>query len=331
MLSFFKKKSGDQTPSAPEPVEEEQASWVSRLRTGLSKTSDNISGGITDIFTRRKLDDDMLEELEELLIMSDMGGGVAAKIVAEFSKGRFDREVDPEEVKQALAEQMVAILDPVAEGIEIDDAAQPYVILVVGVNGNGKTTTMGKMAATLKQNGWSVMMAAADTFRAAAVEQLKVWGERADVPVIAAEEGADAASVAYRALEQAKAQGIDVLMIDTAGRLHNKNNLMEELKKIARVLKKQDEHAPHKVLQVLDGTTGQNALQQVEAFQDMVDVSGLVVTKLDGTAKGGVVVALAEKFGVPIHAVGVGEKIEDLQPFDAVQFARGLVGLPPQS
>lgn len=305
---------------------EEKQGWLTRLKVGLSRTSSTISEGITGIFTKRKLDDAMLEELEELLIMADMGSATAARLVAEFGKGRFDKEIGADEVKEALAAQISAILAPVARPIDIDSRAKPHVVLVVGVNGNGKTTTMGKMANVLAQSGYSVMMAAADTFRAAAVEQLKVWGTRAQVPVITGEENADPASVAYRAFELAKSEGRDVLLIDTAGRLHNKKNLMEELQKIVRVLKKLDENAPHTVLQVLDGTTGQNAIAQVETFRDLAQVNGLVVTKLDGTAKGGVVVALADKFKLPIHAIGVGESIEDLQDFSADDFARSLLG-----
>jgi len=254
-----------------------------------------LSEGITGIFTKRKLDDEMVEELEDILIMSDMGASAASKIVTEFSQGRFDKEIAPEEVKQALSEQVAQIVTPVAQPLTVNKSHQPHVMVVVGVNGNGKTTTIGKLAQNFKADGHSVMLAAADTFRAAAVEQLHVWGERSGVEVISAEEGADPASVAYRAYEKAKADGVDVLMIDTAGRLHNKNNLMQELQKILRVLTKIDEDAPHTVLQVLDGTTGQNALSQVQAFQEMVGVTGLVVTKLDGTAKGGVIVALAER------------------------------------
>lgn len=307
-------------------------SWFSRLKAGLSKTSSGISDGIGGIFTRRKLDAEMLEELEELLIMADMGAATAAKLVAAFGKERFDKEISPEEVKEALAQDVATLLAPVAVPLAVVPRNMPYVVMVVGVNGNGKTTTMGKLAYQLSASAGSagkhkVVLAAADTFRAAAVEQLSIWGRRAGVEVISAEEGADPASVAYRALEQAHAQAADVLMIDTAGRLHNKKNLMEELQKISRVLKKLDADAPHAVVQVLDGTTGQNALAQVEAFRELVDVSGLVVTKLDGTAKGGVVVALAEKFGLPIHAIGVGEGIEDLRAFDALEFSRSLMGV----
>lgn len=307
--------------------------WFSRLRIGLSKTSSGISEGIAGIFTRRRLDAAMLEALEELLITADMGASLAARLVAEFGKERFDKEISPQEAKEALAAQIARLLAPVAKPLEIaPSSARPYVVLVVGVNGNGKTTTMGKLAYQLSRTppqggGYKLLLAACDTFRAAAVEQLRIWGERAGVSVIAAEEGADPASVAYQALERAAAQGAEVLLIDTAGRLHNKKNLMEELQKISRVLKKLDDTAPHKVLLVLDGTTGQNALQQVAAFQELIRVDALVVTKLDGTAKGGAVVALAETFKLPIHAVGVGEGIDDLRPFNADDFARGLMGL----
>lgn len=301
-------------------------SWLGRLKAGLSKTSSNISGGISDIFTKRRLDDEMLEELEELLIQADIGAATAMQIVEEFGEGRFDKEVDPEEVKQALASSVASLLEPVATDLEIDVSARPHVVLVVGVNGNGKTTTIGKVANLLKGNGYSVMLTAADTFRAAAVEQLQVWGERVGCDIITGAPEADPASVAYKGLEAAKDKGVDVLLVDTAGRLHNKSNLMEELKKIVRVLQKIDPDAPHSVIQVLDGTTGQNALQQVQAFKELVDVSGLVVTKLDGTARAGVVVALAKQFGLPIHAIGLGEGIDDLKPFTAQEFAENLVG-----
>jgi fused signal recognition particle receptor len=296
-------------------------SWFKKLTSGLSKTSSGISTGISDIFTKRKLDDEMLEELEELLITTDMGAATAAAIVAEFGKGRFDKEIDDVEVKTALAEQIAARLAPVAQPLEL--VSKPCVILVVGVNGNGKTTTIGKLAAQFQAAGESVTLVACDTFRAAAVEQLQVWGQRNGCVVITGAPGADAASVAYQALEQAKTS---VVMIDTAGRLHNKANLMEELGKIVRVMKKVNPDAPHAVIQVLDATTGQNAIAQVEAFKQLVDVSGLVVTKLDGTAKAGIVVALADKFKLPVHAIGVGEGIDDLQAFDATQFAEALVG-----
>lgn len=321
-------------------------SWFSRLKQGLSKTSSGLSSGISDIFTKRRLDDEALEELEELLISADLGAASAASIVAEFAKGRFDKEIAPEEVKAALAEVIAARLKPYTKPLELsrhpersegshrtasdtsplaqDDV---HVVLVVGVNGNGKTTTIGKLAAQFKADGKRVCVAAADTFRAAAVEQLAQWASRVGCDIVTGAHEADPASVAFKALEQAKASKADVLLIDTAGRLHNKANLMEELKKITRVLQKIDAGAPHSVLQVLDSTTGQNALAQVEAFKEVADVTGLIVTKLDGTAKAGVIIALAEKFGLPIHAIGVGEGVEDLQPFDASDFARSLVGL----
>lgn len=303
---------------------EEKAGWLSRLKAGLSKTSSKISGGITDIFTKRKLDDEALEDLEELLVQADMGAPVAARIVADIAKHKFHKEVSPDEIRDELAGRIADILQPVAIPVDISDA-KPHVVLVVGVNGNGKTTTIGKMANLLKSGGWSVMLGAADTFRAAAVEQLKVWGGRTGCEVVAGVENADPASVVFQAYERAKAAKADVLLLDTAGRLHNKANLMAELEKIKKVLRRHDENAPHSVLLVLDATTGQNALAQVEAFKTLVDVTGLVVTKLDGTAKGGVVVALAEKFKLPIHAIGVGEGIDDLRDFDAHAYAQGLV------
>ncbi|MAR55630.1 MAG: signal recognition particle-docking protein FtsY [Rickettsiales bacterium] len=296
-------------------------SWFKKLTSGLSKTSTQISTGISDIFTKRRLDDAMLEELEELLIATDMGAATAASIVAEFGQGRFDKEVDPGEVRQALAAQIAARLQPVA--LPLEPIASPFVILVVGVNGNGKTTTIGKLAAQFQAQGKSVTLVACDTFRAAAVEQLQVWAERNGCDIITGAPEADPASVAYQAMEQAKS---DVILIDTAGRLHNKANLMEELSKIVRVMQKVTPDAPHAVLQVLDATTGQNAVAQVEAFKTLVNVSGLVITKLDGTAKAGIVVALADKFKLPVHAIGVGEGIDDLQAFEAEQFAEALVG-----
>lgn len=302
-------------------------SWLSRLKEGLSKTSSGLSTGIGQLFTKRKLDDALLEELEELLIQADMGAATSARIVAAFGAERYDKEITSEEVKQELSTLIAKEIESVARELAIHSYAKPHVILVVGVNGNGKTTTIGKMANLLKGNGYHVMMAAADTFRAAAVAQLGIWAQRVGCTLVQAEEGADPASVAYRALEQAKASGADVLLIDTAGRLHNKSNLMEELKKIIRVLQKIDADAPHSIIQVLDATTGQNALQQVQAFKEIANVTGLVVTKLDGTAKAGVVVALAKQFNLPIHAIGVGESIDDLRPFTAKEFAEGLVGV----
>ena len=307
-----------------------EGGWLSRLTKGLSKSSSKLGQGITDAFTKRKLDEAALEELEELLIMADMGPKTAAKIVAEFSKEKFNKEVEAQEVSTALASSIATILDPVAQPLDITPpkAGMPFIMLVCGVNGAGKTTTIGKMAYEyhLKQ-GKKVMIAAADTFRAAAVDQLDIWAKRARCPLVKKDIGADAAAVAFEAIEQAKAENVDLLMIDTAGRLQNKANLMAELEKIIRVIKKQDESAPHAVLLVLDATTGQNAHSQAQAFKDIVGVTGLVVTKLDGSAKGGVVVSLAEEFGIPIHAVGVGEKIEDFRPFKAQDFANALMGI----
>jgi fused signal recognition particle receptor len=301
-------------------------SFFSRLKEGLSRSTAKITETITAVFKKRRLDDEALEELEELLISADLGTAAASKIVAEFRRTRFGKEVTDEEIKAALAEEIAGILAPVALPLVLNPALKPHVVLVVGVNGTGKTTTIGKLGQLYSAEGLKVVMAAGDTFRAAAVEQLQVWGERTGTPVIAGKPNADSAGLAFDALTRAEADGADVLLIDTAGRLHNQGALMEELRKIIRVLKKKDETAPHSVLLVLDATTGQNAIQQVKVFKDMVDVSGLVVTKLDGSARGGIVVALAETFGLPVHAVGVGEKAGDLRPFDAGEFARGLVG-----
>ncbi len=301
--------------------------WFGRLKDGLSKSSQKITGGITDLFTKRKLDAGALDELEEILITGDMGVTTAAKLAGAIADRRFEPDVSADVVRAALAEDIADILAPVAKPLEIDPGHAPHVVLVCGVNGSGKTTTIGKMAKQFKDDGRSVMIAAGDTFRAAAVEQLQVWGERSNCPVITGTPGGDAAALAYTALEQAKAANADVLMIDTAGRLQNRKDLMAELEKIVRVIGKVDDTAPHSVLLVMDATIGQNAHSQVETFKQMVDVTGLVMTKLDGSAKGGVVVALAEKFGLPVHAVGVGEGIEDLRPFEAVAFARSLMGV----
>jgi len=299
--------------------------FFSRLKEGLARSKQKLTSGIAGVLTRRKLDEKALEELEEALIAADLGPAAAAKIIADFRKTRFNKDVSEEEVRAQLAEDIAAILAPVARPLELDPARKPNVILVVGVNGTGKTTTIGKLALFWKEQGLSPILVAGDTFRAAAVEQLQIWGERVGAPVIAGPPGADPAGLAFDALSKAKAERRDVLLIDTAGRLHNKRALMEELQKIIRVLRKQDATAPHSVLLVLDATTGQNAIEQVRVFKEMVDVTGIVVTKLDGSARGGVVVALAEGFGLPLHAVGVGEKAEDLRPFDALEFARGLV------
>lgn len=301
-------------------------SFLARLKSGLAKSSNKITEGVTSIFTKRKLDESMLEELEELLITSDMGANVAAEITAALAKERLGKDISPEEVKEMLADKIAAMLSSSSPAALLAEA-KPTVVLVVGVNGNGKTTTIGKLASKFKADGKKVMLAAADTFRAAAVEQLQEWGRRSTIPVITGAFEADPASVAFAAYEKARAENADILLIDTAGRLHNKANLMQELQKISKVLKKIDEAAPHHVLMVLDATTGQNAISQLAAFKEMVQVDGLIVTKLDGTAKGGIIVALAKQFGIPIHAIGVGEGIEDLQDFQAIDFSRNLVGL----
>jgi fused signal recognition particle receptor len=301
--------------------------FFSRLKEGLSRSTQKLTEGITTVFQKRRLDDAALEELEELLIAADLGTAAAARVIAAFRRSRFGKEVTDAEVKQSLAEEIAAILAPVAKPLVLDPAKRPHVVLVVGVNGTGKTTTIGKLALQYRTEGKRAVLVAGDTFRAAAVEQLQIWGERVGAPVVSGGPGADPAGLSFDALTRAKADGADVLLIDTAGRLHNKGALMEELRKTIRVLRKQDETAPHSVLLVLDATTGQNAVQQVRVFKEMVDVTGLVVTKLDGSARGGIVVALAETFGLPVHAVGVGEQAGDLRPFDAQDFARGLVGL----
>lgn len=306
-----------------------EGGWLSRLTKGLSKSSNKIGKSITDTFTKRKLDQEALDELEEILITADMGPKTAAKLVENFSQERFDKEVEDFEVQKALADSIATILKPVAKPLDIQKPDNgPFIMLVCGVNGAGKTTTIGKLAYDyhMKQHK-KVMIAAGDTFRAAAVEQLEVWADRAHVPLVKKDIGDDSAAVAYEAIEKAKAEGTELLMIDTAGRLQNKANLMEELAKMIRVIKKQDETAPHAIVLVLDSTTGQNAHSQVQNFKDVVDLTGLVVTKLDGSAKGGVVVSLAEEFGLPIHAVGVGERIQDLSPFSADDFAKALMGL----
>jgi len=308
-------------------ADENGGGWFGRLKAGLSKSSQKLTGGITDLFTKRKLDQVALDDLEDLLIQADLGVATAARLSGSLAKTRFDQEVSPDEIKGALADEIATILEPVAKPLVIDPARKPHVMLVCGVNGSGKTTTIGKLAGQFRSEGRSVLLAAGDTFRAAAVEQLKIWGERADCPVVARDTGADAAGLAFDALKQAQEQGRDVLMIDTAGRLQNRKDLMAELEKIIRVIRKLDDTAPHDVLLVMDATIGQNAHSQVETFKQLVDVSGLVVTKLDGSAKGGVVVALAEKFEIPVHAVGVGEGMNDLRPFEARAFARSLMGL----
>ena len=302
-------------------------SWWRRLSAGLKRTSSSLGSAVADLVTKRKLDRAMLEEIEDVLVRADLGTEVAARIAEAVGKGRYDKAISADEVKDVVATEVEKVLAPVAKPLEIDAARAPFVILVVGVNGSGKTTTIGKLASKLAAEGRKVMLAAGDTFRAAAIEQLKIWGSRVGAPVIAREQGADAAGLAFDALQGAKTQGSDVLLIDTAGRLQNKTELMNELEKVVRVMRKVDASAPHAVLLVLDATVGQNALSQVEAFQRTAGVTGLVMTKLDGTARGGILVALAEKFKLPVHFIGVGEGVDDLSPFAAKDFAAAVAGL----
>ena len=315
---------------APEPVTappEAKKSWWRRLTDGLSRTSSALTTGITDLFTKRKLDAGTLEDLEDILIQADLGIATATRVAKAVGEGRYDKQIAPEEVKAILAREVEAILGPVAHPLVVDASRKPFVILMVGVNGSGKTTTIGKLAAKFRAEGKSVMLAAGDTFRAAAIEQLKVWGQRTGCEVVSGNQGADAAGLAFEALQKAKAAGTDILLVDTAGRLQNKTGLMDELAKVVRVIRKLDPQAPHAALLVLDATVGQNALSQVEAFRETAGVTGLVMTKLDGTARGGILVALAEKFALPVHFIGVGEGVEDLEPFSARDFARAVAGL----
>ena len=298
-----------------------------RLTQGLTRTATGLSTGITDLFTKRRLDADTLEDLEDVLIRADLGVDTAARVATAVGKGRYDKAIEPEEVRALVAAEIEAVLQPVAVPLVFASESKPFVLLMVGVNGSGKTTTIGKLASTLKAQGKKVVLAAGDTFRAAAIEQLKVWAERTGAAIVARAPGADAAGVAFDGLQQAGSEGADVLIIDTAGRLQNRVELMDELEKIVRVIKKQDPTAPHAVVLTLDATVGQNALQQVDAFKRVAGVTGLVMTKLDGTARGGILVAIAARHGLPIHLVGVGEGIDDLQPFAARDFARAIVGL----
>ncbi len=304
----------------------QKQSWWRRLRGGLKRTSASIGAAISDLVVKRKLDQAMIGELEEVLIRADLGVGIAAKIAAAIGEGRYDKTIAPDEVKDILAGEIEKVLTPVAKPLVIGNA-NPFVILVAGVNGSGKTTTIGKLAAKFRAEGRQVILAAGDTFRAAAIDQLKIWGERTGASVVAREPGSDAASLVFEALTEAKAQGADVLLVDTAGRLQNKAALMSELEKIVRVIKKVDAAAPHAVLLVLDATVGQNALSQVEIFQKIAGVTGLVMTKLDGTARGGILVAIAAKFGLPVHFIGIGESVDDLVPFAARDFARAIAGI----
>lgn len=302
-------------------------SWFAKLRNGLSKSSSKLSDGITGIFTKRRLDDETLQELEELLITSDLGVETSMEIIKNIANGRYDKEIAADEIKSLIAGEINDIIAPCAKNLVIDKSKKPYVILVVGVNGNGKTTSIGKLANNLKQDGNKVLVAAADTFRAAAIGQLKTWAERAGVEIFAGNENQDPASVAYQAIEKASAENFDVVLVDTAGRLQNKSNLMAELAKIKNICAKFSPDSPHEVILVLDATTGQNAISQATEFGEKAGVTGLIITKLDGTAKGGVVVALAKKFSLPVYAIGVGEGIDDMKPFDSIEFSNSLVGI----
>ena len=304
-----------------------QKSWFSRLKDGLSVSSNKVVSGITGIFTEKRLDEETLEQLEDLLISSDLGVNVANRLIKTLSEQKFDKQVSDREVRETFAKDIELILEPVAKPILIEQSPKPHVILVCGVNGSGKTTTIGKLAQQWKAEGKSVCLAAGDTFRAAAIEQLKVWGERTQTPVITQPQGTDPAAVAYDAVKKSIDDKHDILIIDTAGRLQNRAELMDELAKIVRVIQKTLPDAPHNCLLVLDGTVGQNVHSQVATFKEMVNVTGLIVTKLDGSARGGIIVALAEKFALPVHAVGVGEAIEDLRAFDPKVFAQSLMGL----
>ena len=317
-------------PAAPEQPAASRASWWSRLKQGLARSSSAIGGGIGDIFTKRPLDAAMLEELEDVLIRADLGVAAASRIAQAVGQGRFDRDVSPDAVKLILASEVERVLAPRAVPLDVggaQGAAKPFVILGVGVNGSGKTTTIGKLAAKLAGEGKTVVLAAGDTFRAAAIAQLRIWGERLGCAVVAREQGSDAAGLAFEAIEAARAAKADVLLMDTAGRLQNRAELMAELEKIIRVMKKLDAAAPHAVLLVLDATVGQNALSQVETFGRVAGVTGLVMTKLDGTARGGILVAIAERFALPVHFIGVGETAEDLEPFAARDFAEAIAGI----
>ena len=314
-----------ETSAEPAPTAEQaRVGWFGRLKAGLSKTSSRLTESITGLVTKKKLDHETLEDLEDVLIGADLGVETASRITAALAKGRFDKTVSSTEIREVLAEEVARVLKPVAQPLVLDDSLKPHVILVLGVNGSGKTTTIGKLAARFAREGRRVMLAAGDTFRAAAIDQLKVWGERTGAPVVSRDLGADASGLAFDALKDAREGGYDVLLLDTAGRLQNKDGLMAELEKVIRVIKKLDPDAPHSALLVLDATTGQNALQQVEVFGKRAGVTGLVMTKLDGTARGGILVAIAAKYGLPVHAIGVGEGIDDLQAFSAEDYARAI-------
>jgi fused signal recognition particle receptor len=309
-------------PTASPPRE----NWFQRLAVGLKRSSDQLTGGIAAVFTKKKLDQAMLDELEDILIQADFGIDMASQVTEALRRDRFDRDIAPDEVRAVLAAEVQKVLGPVARPLDIEGGHKPFVILMIGVNGSGKTTTIGKLASLYRAAGKSVMLAAGDTFRAAAIEQLQVWGQRTGAPVVARPAGSDASGLAFDAMTEARAAGSDLLIIDTAGRLQNRDELMGELEKLIRVIKKVDPSAPHATLLTLDATTGQNALNQVEIFGRRAGVTGLVMTKLDGTARGGILVAIAKKFGLPVHFIGVGEGVDNLEPFAAGDFARAIVG-----
>lgn len=322
-FDLFKKKEELKIEKDPE----KKKNWFQKLKTGLFKSSEKISQGVKKIFVNKKLDIQTLNDLEELLIMADLGPSAAEKLTAELANEKFDKNIKPEEVKTFLAKKIEETLVDVAKPLILNNSKTPSVVLVVGVNGTGKTTTIGKLAHQYSSEGKKIMIAACDTFRAAAVEQLQIWAERSNAEFVKSSQGCDSAGLAYEALEKARSKKIDVLFIDTAGRVQNRTELMEELAKIIRVIRKLDPESPHHCLLTLDATTGQNAVSQVEIFKEMAEISGLIVTKLDGSAKGGILLSLAEKFSLPVHAIGVGEKIEDLQSFEAQEFAKSLMGL----
>jgi fused signal recognition particle receptor len=313
-------------PPGEGPTRAKSGGWFDRLRQGLGKTSSKLSDGITGLFTKRKLDADTLQDLEDVLIEADLGLDTAERIITALGKERYEKGIEADDVRTVLRAEVERALAPVAQPLTIDAGHRPYVVLVVGVNGTGKTTTIGKIAAQLSREGKKVMLAAGDTFRAAAIDQLKIWGERTNSTVVARSVNSDAAGLVYDALAQARAEDADVLLVDTAGRLQNKEGLMEELSKVIRVIRKIDPSAPHEVLLVLDATTGQNALAQVEVFRERAGVTGLVMTKLDGTARGGILVAISARHGLPVRAIGVGEGVDDLQPFDPGEFAEAIAG-----
>ena len=323
VFGFFKKKEISQI----EKDSEKKRIWFQKLKTGLFKSSNKITQDVKKIFVNKKLDVLTLNDLEELLIMADLGPASAEKLTAELANEKFDKNIKPDEVRVFLAKKIEETLVEIARPVELDNNQKPNVILVVGVNGTGKTTTIGKLAHQYSGQGKKIIIAACDTFRAAAVEQLEIWAQRANAGFLKGNEGTDPASLAFDALQKAKAENSDILFIDTAGRVQNKTELMEELAKIIRVIRKIDPTSPHHCLLTLDATTGQNALSQVEIFKQVAEISGLIITKLDGSAKGGVLLSLAEKFNLPVHAIGVGEKIEDLQSFEASDFAKSLMGL----